>query len=299
MMKRCMTLVLTLLLVFAVVIPAAAQDAPSTPQPCSKDDLANVLTTISTIAPKLATAAKTTTTVQTTEQFTGGALAWGDVYQTFFTDTYNAFPACIDGVLMSDYMGLLFNEQMSLLSTGLYNQVLLEAKANDADVTQALGDLSKIQAKTASNLGSGFSGYTASLKAGTGQPTWLPACTDDQMKLATQLDDFEKTYYDQSDALQSYLDNGTVDKDTYITIAKGLSEMSSALDSGSASCAELYQRALNCMYLYGDTFTALSLGQTAPYLKDSADAEAFNSLVTYYNGVLTSYLTPATATPSS
>lgn len=300
-MKRSLALlfVLSLIVVLTAVFPTSAQDSASDPVVCTKDQLTQILTTISSIGPKLAAASAATSNEQSAEALMSNVLAWGDVYQTYFAESYNAFPACVDGVLMADAMGLLFEQQMTLVSMGLLNFAQNAANETDADITQALVDLTKVQVESATGLSGGFSSYTNVIKGGTAQPSWLPACTDDQLKFATQMDEMDNTYNEQYDALQSYLDGGSVDKDTYIAVAKLIGDMSSALNAGSGGCAELYRRAANCMYLYGDTFTALTLGLTVPYVADSDNAEAFGALSQYFNDVVSGYLAPATAEASS
>ena len=57
-----------------------------------------------------------------------------------------------------------------------------------------------------------------------------------------------------------------------------------------------YGRAISDVYLFGDTFIALTVGQIAPYLANSPSADPFNQMAESFNTVLSSFVTVTTPT---
>lgn len=288
---------LMLLIVFAVALPTFAQDAteaaPSadTPSVCTPDELKQVIAQVGKISEKMTDASKAGTDAQTTDQLTASLLAWGDAYQTYFSGVYTGYPQCIDGVLMSDMLGFLLNEQMTLSSAAL-----LGAVQPDMGNDKTLIDMATAQNSMETQGSGAFSTFIKLVGQGNATGSWLPACTADQLKLTTTLDGFEQTWVEQAPAMQTYLNDGTVDKTAYLALAKLVGDFDAILPSDSWDCTDLYRRVINDIYIFGDSFTALSIGAIAPSIKDNAD---FTHLQQYFDSVISDYLTTLIATPEA
>ena len=291
-------LVMVCLLVSTAVFPAAAQDAPAAPVPCDADQVKQVADTALQWGDQMNAVAQRAFD-QTLDGDTEKMLAWGDLYVSFFNDIYINLPDCIDGVVYGNAVGLMLNRQMNLETILVLNDAQNATKSGDADVNQELQAVFATQDALAKSGISANNAIVNLLQSGTGIPNWMPACTPDQTEVGTQMTDLEETYAGMQPALQAYLENGTVDKDTYITMLKLVNDTGALANANSEPCAENYTRLTNDIYTYGDTLTTLTLGQIAPYMSENTNADQFNTLLQYCNDAMNSYLNEATATPES
>jgi hypothetical protein len=286
------------LLVSASVLPAAAaQDAPAAPVPCNPDQVKQVTDIALHWGDQMNTVWQATYD-KTLDGDTASLLDWGDLYVSYFKDIYDNLPACIDGAVYGDAVGLFLNRQMTISAILVLNDEQNAAKSGDADVNQALSDTFKLQANLNQRSIAEINGLVNQLKAGTGISAWAATCDAEQAKFSDQLDGFDQTYYNLRDGLQAYLDSGTVEKDTYIASLKLVGDLDTAL-AAQTLCADFYVHLINELYTYGDTLTTLTLGQIAPYMSGNASADRFNTLLAYCNDALygsANGLTAATAT---
>lgn len=276
-MKLRITLFLMIcLLVFATVIPAAAQDVPPSRPPCTADEV----TLIADIAVAFGDQLNTILNKdydQTLDGDTAKLLDWLGLYQSFLLNEFPGVPDCVDGVVYGNTVGITLNRQVTLQAAVLLEDVQQAAKADDKDLNQALADLVQVQSEAVQAGFSAISAVVSQMQAGVASPEWLPACTADQLQFTIQLDEFEQTYAGLPGGLRAYLDTGTVDKATYFAVMKLVTDMAAAINAISADvCADYYFRALDDAYKFGDTFTALTLGQTAPVITGNDQFEAMH-----------------------
>jgi hypothetical protein len=292
MMKRTILLVLIVLALIAV-FPAAAQDEEVTqPDPCTVEQLGEAVTAIQSINEKVQTATQASQSLTTAEEQTASLLAWGDAYMTYMGETYATFPYCIDGAITADLLGLMLNQQLTLSSMSLLSTEQIAAGDDDEDLTAAMVETATAQGSLLQNSAAGFSQMSTSLKSGTPVPNWLPACTDEQNEYAATLDEYENAFYtEQRDALEAFIEDGTVDPDAYLTIVKLVNSLGADLSKGSGGCAELYYRTLNNIVIFNDALTAMSIGLTVPYL-EGTDAEAVTTLRDQFGALLALYISP-------
>lgn len=287
------------LVVGAAVLPAAAQDSPDAPAPCSADEVKQVADLGLHFGDQMNTVSLATFD-KTLDGDIAKMMGWAGLYVSFFNDVVPQLPYCIDGIAYSTNAGGLLNEQMTIEVLLVLNDIQLAAKTGDADVNQGLSDLLKLQSDKAQQSLSTNNALLTQLSKGTGIPAWLPACTDEQLSFTTQLDELELSYDALQPGLQNYLDTGTVDKDTYLASIKLVNDMGAAAKAVEGNlCADYYDRAVGDVYKFGDTFITLTLGQIAPDMAASASADEFNTLLQYCNDALASYISEATATPES
>ena len=285
------------LLVSASVLPAAAQDAPAAPVPCNADQVKQLSDTALHWGDQMNTVWQTTYD-KTLEGDTANLLDWGDLYVSYFNDIFPNLPACIDGAVYGDAIGLFLNRQMTISAVLVLNDEQNAAKSGDADVNQALSDTFKLQANLNQRAVAEINGLVNQLKAGTGISSWAATCDAEQAKFSDQLDGFDQTYASLMPAMQTYLDSGTVDKDTYIASLKLVGDLDTAIATQTL-CADFYDHLIGDFYTFGDTLTTLTLGQIAPYMSGNANADRFNTLLNYCNDALNSSVNGATATPKS
>lgn len=94
----------------------------------------------------------------------------------------------------------------------------------------------------------------------------------------------EQTFASLQRGLRAYLDTGTVDKETYFAVTKLTTDMAIAInDVGAEVCADYYFRALDDAYKFGDTFTALTLGQAAPAISGN---DQFDTMYQWMNAFI-------------
>ncbi len=281
------------------VFPAAAQDAPAAPVPCSADEVKQVADLGLPFGDQLNTVSQKAYD-KTLDGDTTSMLDWGDLYVSFFNDTYSKLPTCIDGVLYGNAVGLMLNGQLTIQAMLALNDQQNAAKNGDADVNQALLATFKLQDALAKAGVSSVNNLITQVKGGTATSDWVPACTADQAKFSTQLDELDQTYTTLLPALQTYLDTGTVDKTTYIASLKLVSDLDTLVKATPSICADDYDHMIGDMYTFGDTLTSLTLGQIAPP-SDSASADRLTTLLGYCNDTLKNYVDglAATATPEA
>jgi hypothetical protein len=275
--KKSLISILLVLLLLMAVSAASAQD-DSEIGTCSAEDIQAVVAAIGQIAPQMAEAAAASPGVMDTDQLATTLAAWGSVYVNYYNDVYPNFPRCADSVMLADVLGLLLNAQVSIQSMALLNTAQTDAGDNDAAVEAALKEMTTGQTEMLQAYGSSFQGQAGSLQQGPTLPSWLPACTDEQNESTTELDEIEAAFIEQQEALQAYLDEGTVDTETYLAVIGLITRINAALKNGDFGCAELYERVFGDVLLFNDVFSLLSLGQALPYLAESDNAEALTAL---------------------
>jgi hypothetical protein len=298
MKQHIAVFVMVCLLVCVSVFPSVAQDATVAPDPCNADQVKQVTDTALQWGDQMNTVSQKAYD-KTLDGDTQKMLDWGDLYVSFFNDIYPNLPTCIDGVIYGNAVGLMLNRQMNLETMLVLNDEQNATKTGDADVNQALQAAFDIQDALAKVGVSAINAVVTQVKSGTGIPNWLPACAADQTELGTQITDLEQTYAGLQPAMQAYLENGTVDKDTYIAVLKLVNDTATLANANPAPCADDYTRLVNDIYTFGDTLTTLTLGQIAPYMSGDVNADWFNTLLQYCNDTLNSYLPEATATAES
>ena len=299
-MKRRIALVLLLcLLICTTVFPAVAQDAPPSRPPCTADEVKQIADTAVAFGDRLNTVS-TKTYDQTLDGDTAKLLDWLGLYQSFLLDEFPGVPDCVDGVVYGNNVGITLNQQVTLEAMVVLGDVQPTEQPGDADLNQALADLVQLQSEAVQAGVPAIDALVSQMQAGTATPDWLPACTADQLQFNTQLDGFEQTYVSLHGGLQAYLDSGTVDKDTYLAATKLVTDMATAVKAiGANVCADYYFRALDDGYKFGDTFTALTMGQAAPAIAGSANADQFNTMLQWINAMASASLNAVTATPES
>lgn len=298
-MKRLVAVsIVVCLLVCAAVLSAAAQDAPTAPVPCNADQVKQVLDLALPFGDQLNTVAAGNYP-QTLDGNTTKMLDWGDLYVSFFNDIYYNLPNCIDGVVYGNAVGLMLNRQMNLETIIVLNGAQNATNTGDADVNQALQPVFDIQDALAKVSVSAVNAVVNLLQSDTGIPNWLPDCTADDAELGTQLADLEQTYAGLHPSLQAYLDEGTVDKETYISMLNLVNDTATTANANPEPCNEYYSQMANDLYIFNDTLTTLTLGQIAPYVSETANGERLNMLLAYCNDALNSYLNGATDTATA
>jgi hypothetical protein len=271
-----------------------AQDAPPTRPPCTADEVKQIADTATSFADQLNTILKKTYD-ETLDGDTVKLLDWLGLYQSFLLDTFPGVPDCVDGVVFGNNVGITLNQQVTLQAAVVLDDINQAAKTSDADLYQALADLAQPQSEAVHAGVPAITAVANQMKAGTASPAWLPTCTPDQLKFNTQLDEFEQTYASLQGGLQAYLDSGTVDKDTYFAVIKLETAMATAINTiGADVCADYYFRALDDGYKFGDSFSALTMGQAAPAIAGSANADQFNTLLQWINAMLNANLNAGT-----
>ena len=287
------------LLVWVTVLPAAAQDAPPSRPPCTADEVKQIADSALAFGDQL-NAVSNKSYDQTLDGDTTKLLDWLGLYQSFLLNEFPGVPDCVDGVVYGNNVGITLNQQVTLQAAVVLDDVQQAATSGDDDLYQALSALSQPQSEAVRAGVSAITAVANQMKAGTASPDWLPACTADQLKFNTQLDEFEQSYVSLQGGLQSYLDSGTVDKETYFAATKLVTDMATAVKAiGANVCADYYFRALDDAYKFGDTFTALTMGQAAPAIAGSANADQFNTMLQWINAMASASLNAATATPES
>lgn len=286
--------VMVCLLICASVFPAVAQNAPV---PCNADEIKQVTDTALQWGDQMNTVAQKTYD-KTLDGDTAKMLDWGDLYVSFFNDIYSNLPTCIDGIVYGNAVGLMLNRQMTLEAMIVLNDEQNAAKSGDADVNQVLQTTFNLQNDLAKRGVTDVNTLVNQLKAGTGITAWVPTCDAEQAKFSDQLDAFDQTYASLTPALQTYLNDGTVDKATYIASLTLVSDLDTAL-ANQTLCADFYDHLINALYTYGDTLTTLTLGEVAPSMSGSANADRFDTLLGYCNDALNSYINGATVTATA
>lgn len=290
--------VMASLLLSTFVFPTDAQDNPDAPVPCTADQVQQVLDLALPFGDQL------NTTIagnypQTLDGDTELMLAWGDLYVDFFNDIYYNLPDCIDGVVYGNAVGLMLNRQMNIVTLAVLNRAQNETNTGDADVNQALQPVFDIQDALAQVGVGAVNAVVNLLQSGTGIPNWLPDCTPDQTELGLQLADLEYTYAALQPSLQAYVDDGTVDNETYIGVLNLVNDTAIVANANSEPCNEQYAQLVGDLYVFNDTLTTVTLGQIAPYVSDSDNAERLNALLEYYTYTLNSYLNGTTETAAT
>ncbi len=297
-MKRLFVIfVMVGLLACVSVFPSFAQDAAAAPVPCDTDQVKQVTDTALQWGDQM-----NTTSQKAYDKTVDGdiekMLDWGDLYVSFFNDIYPNLPVCIDGLVYGNAVGLMLNRQMTLETAIVLNDEQNAAKSGDADVNQALQTTLNLQNDLAKQGVTDVNTLVNQLKAGTGITAWVATCTADQAKFTDQLNGFDQTYASLTPALQTYLDSGTVDKDTYIASLKLVGDLDTAMASQTL-CADFYDHLIGDLYTFGDTLTTLTLGQIVTYMPGSASADRFDTLLKYCNDALNSSLNGATDTAAA
>lgn len=284
------------LLVWATVIPAAAQDAPPSRPPCTADEVKQIADTAVAFGDQLNTILNKTYD-ETLDGDTAKLLDWLGLYESFLLNDFPGVPDCVDGVVYGNNVGITLNQQVTLQAAVVLDDVQPAATSGDSDLYQALSGLSQPQSEAVRAGVSAITAVANQMKAGTASPAWLPACTADQLKFNTQLDEFEQTYASLQGGLQAYLDSGTVDKATYFAVIKLTTDMAIAINTiGADVCADYYFRALDDAYKFGDTFTTLTMAQATPAIAGSANADQFSTMQQWLNALLNANLNAGTAT---
>jgi hypothetical protein len=286
---------LSILLVALLVMSfsaASAQEETSTVALCTAADLPGAATVLGEIAPQMADAANASPGAADAGQLATSLAAWGSVYVNYFSDVYPNFPNCADSVFLSDTLALLISSQNAVLSSALLNTAQTDAGDKDADTEAALAAFVGAKTPELQNIGSSFQGIAAQIQAGTPLPSWLPACTEDQAQFTTELDAIEATFAEQTEALQAYLDEGTVDQESYQALLGVSAQLSGALTGGNGGCNELYRRIIDDVLWYNDTITLLNVGQALPYLQESESVEGLTALHDALASWLNAYLNP-------
>jgi hypothetical protein len=290
--------VMMCLFVGVAVFPVMAQDAPAAPVLCTADQVKQVVDLALPFGDQMNTVASGNYP-QTLEGDTTKMLDWSDLYVSFFNDVYPSLPDCIDGIAYGNAVGLMLNRQMNLETIIVLNGAQNAMNTGDADVNQALQPAFDIQNELAKVGVSAVNAVVNLLQTGTGIPNWLPDCTADDAELGTQLADLEHTYAGLQPSLQAYLDEGTVDKETYISLLNLVNDMATVANANPEPCNEYYFQLANDLYIFNDTLTTLTLAQIVPYVSDSDNAERLNTLLEYCNGALNSYINGATDTSTA
>jgi hypothetical protein len=296
MIKRGFVLIsMLVLLILAASFPAAAQDetpeAAAAPPVCTADELKQIIAQVGQINGKISDAAAAGNNAQTADQLTTALVAWGDTYQTYFSGIYTGFPQCMDGVIMADTLGFVLTEQMTLSSAALLN-----VDQSDPDITKAISDLAAVQGKFATSMTAGFTSIGKSVAAGNASQEWLPACTQDQLTAASALDDVKQSWLDQVPVMQTYLSDGTVDKTAYLALAKAVGDYDNLLTAGNFTCAEIYRRIANYIFVLNESLTMMNIGAAANSVSDNAD---YTKLQTYFNNTIAGYITALVPTPEA
>ncbi len=282
------------LLVWATVFPAAAQDAPPSPPPCTADEVKQIADTADAFRDQLNSILNNAHD-ETLDGDTAKLMDWMGLYQSFLLDVFPGVPDCVDGVVYGNNVGITLNEQMTIQAALVLDDVNKAAETSDDDLYQALTDLVQPQSEAVHAGAPALNAVADQMRAGTASSDLLPACTTEQLKFNDQLDEFEQTYANLQDGLQAYLDSGTVDKDTYFTMTKLVTDMATAINAiGADVCADYYFRVLDDAYKFGDTFTALTMGQAAPAVAGSANADQFNTMLEWINAMLNANLNAGT-----
>lgn len=277
--------VLAYLLVTVSVFPSVAQDDMFAPEQCNEDEVQQVTDTALEWGDQMNAVAQTAFE-DTLEGNVEKMLNWGELYVSFFNDIYPDLPNCIDGVIYSNAVGLMLSRQMNLETIIVLNIAQNETETGDADVNEALQATFNIQNELATLGVSTVNNVVNFLQSGESFPNWLPACTDDQSELGTQITELEENYADLQPALQAYLENGTVDQDTYIAMLNLVTDSATLTYNNPKPCSEYYSLLVNDVYTYNDTLTTLTLGQIAPYVSDDVNVGWFNDLLLYCNDAL-------------
>ncbi len=274
------------LLVWVTVIPATAMDAPPSRPPCTADEVKQISDTADAFRDQLNTILQKTYD-EMLDGDTVKLLDWLGLYQSFLLETFPGVPDCVDGVVFANNVGITLNQQVTLQAAVVLDDINKAAKTSDDDLYQALAALAQPQSEAVNAGVPAITAVANQMKAGTASP--------DQLKFNTQLDEFEQTYASLQGGLQAYLDSGTVDKDTYFAMIKLETDMATAINTiGADVCADYYFRALDDAYKFGDTFTALTMGQAAPAIAGSANADQFNTLLQWINAMLNANLNAGT-----
>ena len=300
-MKRLVAMfVIVCLLAGMSVLPTAAQDESADPVPCTADEVKQVADLALPFGDQLNTVASGNYD-QTLDGDISKMLDWGDLYVSFFNDLYPELPSCIDGVMYGDAVGLLLNRQMTLEAMIVLSDEQIATNSVDSDVDKAMTDALQIQSAFAKQGVSGVNNIVNQVKEGTATPSWVHACSADELQFTTQLDNVEEAYGIIVPYLQDYLDGGSVDKNIYIGSLQIVTALDVAINNLPVVCADYYWRLANDIYNYGDTLTTLTLGQIAPYITEGDNADRFNTLLGYCNDGLSSYVDrlTATATPEA
>jgi hypothetical protein len=290
--------VMVCLLVCVSVFPSVAQDDIFVPEPCTADEVTQVTDLALPFGDQMNTVASGNYP-QTLDGDTTKMLDWGDLYVSFFNDIYPNLPSCIDGIVYGNAVGLMLNRQMNLETIIVLNGAQNATNTGDADVNQALQAVFDIQDALAKVGVSAVNAVVNLLQSGTGIPNWLPDCTADDAEFGTQLADLEHTYAGLQPSLQAYLDDGTVDKETYIGMLNLVNDTATLANANPEPCNEHYSQLANDLYIFNDSLTTLTLAQIAPYMSESDNSERFNMLIEYCNDALNSYLNGATDTATA
>lgn len=290
--------VMVSLLICTSVFPTAAQDNPAAPVPCDADQVKQVTDTALHWGDQMNAVAQGDFD-KTLDGDTEKMLAWGELYVSFFNDIYFNLPDCIDGAVYGNAVGLMLNRQMNLETIIVLNGAQNATNSGDADVNQALQAVFDIQDALAKVGVSAVGAVVNLLQSGTGIPNWVPDCTADDAEFGAQLAELEHTYAGLQTSLQAYLDEGTVDKETYIGMLNLVNDTATTANANPAPCNEHYFQLANDLYIFNDTLTTLTLGQIAPYLSESDNSERFNMLLEHCNEALKSYLNGATDTATA
>lgn len=290
--------VMMCLFVGVTVFPVMAQEAPAAPVPCIADQVKQVVDLALPFGDQMNTVASGDYP-QTLDGDTRKMLDWGDLYVSFFNDIYFNLPNCIDGIVYGNAVGLMLNRQMNLETIIVLNGAQDATNTGDADVNQALQPAFDIQNELAKVGVSAVNAMVNLLQSGTGIPSWLPDCTADDAELGDQLADLEHTYAGLQPSLQAYLDEGTVDKETYISMLNLVNDTATIANANPEPCNEHYFQLANDLYIFNDTLTTLTLAQIAPYVSETANAERLNTLLAYCNDALNSHPNGATDTATA
>lgn len=283
MNRRIAFAALLCLLVGTIVFPAAAQDAPPSRPPCTADEVKQIADIAVAFGDQLNTTLNKDYD-QTLDGDTAKLLDWLGLYQSFLLNEFPGVPNCVDGVVYGNNVGITLNQQVTLQAALLLEGVQQAAKSSDADLNQALSDLVQLQSEAVQAGVSAINAVVTQMQAGVASPEWLPACTADQLKFSTQLDEFEQTYASLQGGLRAYLDTGTVDNETYFVVTKLTTDMALAINAvGADVCADYYFRALDDAYKFGDIFTALTLGKAAPAISGN---DQFDTMYQWMNAFI-------------
>ena len=218
------------LLVWATVLPAAAQDAPPSRPPCTAGEVQQISDSADAFRDQLNTILQKTYD-ETLDGDTTKLLDWLGLYQSFLLNEFPGVPDCVDGVVFGNNVGITLNQQVTLQAALVMDDVNKAAETSDDDLYQALTDLVQPQSEAVHEGAPAINAMANQMKTGTASPDWLPACTTEQLKFNDQLDEFEQTYANLHDGLQAYVDSGTVDKETYFAVIKLETDMATAINS--------------------------------------------------------------------
>jgi len=302
-MKRGILLVL-LLSLLVVAFPAAAQDAVSTPAACTDAERAQVVDLVNKGTASFGQAGQNNAGDQSIEALTAKMIDYGNAVIDFNSNYYSNFPACMDGILMQETVGVTIITNMTLLiAWNTLDKYEKAAEAPNTDLVTAIEAAIASGTTDMQSAGQSFSTVFAQLAQGPVMTEWFPACTAEQLssEAIVKLDDFEQTYSNMAPDLQAYLDDGTLDDSTYLAALQLWTDPNTDIKSFSA-CADVFPRIINDLHIFGDTLITLTYARTQGYVDNQADADTaakYDETVTTFNSVLQYYVNLAMGTPEA